>query len=111
MNTKHDDLVKRVEKEFLENDFLVETEVPLPFGKGAVDVFAYNNELKIYIEVKSSPQSIDSKKVQSQLRKYRKFFGKENVYCLISPDAKNNPKICSLDKRINSSLDNYFSKI
>jgi hypothetical protein len=110
-NVLHNDLVKRVGEEFSEKNFLVETEVELPFGQGAVDIYAHNDEIKIYIEVKSSPQSIDSKKVQKQLQKYKKYFGKENLYCLISPDSRDNPRICSLDRRINCSLDTYLSKI
>jgi hypothetical protein len=111
MNTPHTNLVEKVSEEFLKKDFLVETEVELPLGKGAVDIYVHNDDIKIYIEIKSSPQSIDSKKVQSQLQKYKQFFGKENLYCLISPDSRNNPRICSLDRRINCSLETYLSKI
>ena len=108
---KHDELVEIIKKELSLKNFAVAIELELPRGKGAVDIFASREELNIYIEVKSSPQSIDSKKVKSQLRKYRDFFGKENIYCLISPDSRGNPVIRSLDKRINCSLRNYLSKI
>ncbi len=109
METKHSILVEKILKEFSEKDFVVETEVKLPNGKGAVDIVAKKDDLKIYVEAKSSPQSINSKKVQKQLGRYMEFFGRENVYCLISPNSIGNPKICSLDGKINCSLRTYLN--
>lgn len=107
----HDMFLREVEEQFLLNNFLTEKEVELPLGKGAVDIFAWNNYCKFYLEVKSSPKSINSKKLHKQLVKYKEHFGNENIYCLISPDAKGNPRICSLDGDINCSLEDCFSKI
>lgn len=107
----HDAFLKEVEAQFLLNNFLTEKEVKLPFGKGAVDIFAWNNYYKFYLEVKSEPQSINAKKVQKQLTKYKRHFGDEHIYCLVSPDAEDNPRICFLDRTINCSLEDCFSKI
>ena len=104
----HDMLLRKVEEEFILNNFLVEKEVKLPFGKGALDILAYDDISKFYIEIKSSPQSINSKKVQRQFNKYRNYFGDENIYFLISPSAKGEPRICSLDGTINCLLENFF---
>ncbi|VVB82579.1 Uncharacterised protein [uncultured archaeon] len=109
METKHTDLVNLVVEEFLKNKFVVETEKPLPFGKGAVDVFAEKGDLKIYMELKSSPASINSKKANSQLNRYKQFFGKDNLYCLVSPGFDGVPRIQSLDGKINCSLTNFYN--
>jgi len=109
--TPHDIFLRKVEEEFILNNFLVEKEVKLPFGKGALDILAYDDISKFYIEIKSSPQSINSKGVQKQFDKYRNYFGNEHTYCLISPDANGEPRICSLDRTINHPLKIYFSKI
>jgi Holliday junction resolvase len=109
MRIKHSVLVEKIMKEFYEKGFIVKTEIKLPNGKGAVDIVAEKNNLKIYIEAKSSPQSINSKKVQKQLGRYKESFGEGGVYCLISPNSARQPKICSLDKKINCSLKNYLN--
>ncbi len=109
MDKKHTDLVNVVKKEFLKRDFLVETEKFLPLGKGAVDIFAEKGDLKIYMELKSSPASLNSKKANSQINKYKNFFGNGNVYCLVSPGSDGEPRIQSLDRKINCSLKNFQS--
>jgi len=109
METKHTDLVNIVKDEFLKNKFLVELEKPLPLGKGAVDVFAQKGDLKIYMELKSSPASINSKKANSQLKRYKEVFGKDNLYCLVSPGSDGLPRIQSLDGKINCSLNDFYN--
>lgn len=109
MQQKHNSLVNLVVEEFLKNKFSVEIEKPLPFGKGAVDVFAEKGYLKIYMELKSSPASINSKKANSQLNRYKNFFGENNVYCLVSPGSNGVPRIQSLDRRINCSLKDFYN--
>ncbi len=109
--TPHDIFLKEVESEFILNNFFVEKEVQIPYGKGAVDILAWNDNYNFYLEIKSKPQSIHSKKVQKQLTRYKEYFGDEHIYCLVSPDAKGNPRICSLDSAINCSLEHCFSKI
>ncbi len=111
MKTKHESLTDRVVDEFLRNNFIVETEKRLPLGKGAVDIAVQKKDLKIYIEVKSSPDSINSRKVLSQLTRYQTFFGKEGIYCLVSPNSSNNPKIQSLDHTINGELSDFLYKL
>lgn len=106
---KHNSLMHLVTEEFAKNNFLVETEKPLPLGKGAVDVFAEKGCLKIYMELKSSPASINSKKANSQLNRYKDFFGNESTYCLVSPGSDGNPRIQSLDGKINCPLKDFYN--
>jgi len=108
MKTKHDFFVDVVIREFLKRKFLVEKELPLPNGKGSVDIFAKKENLKIYSEVKSSPTSIYSKKARNQLMKYQNCFGEENFYFLVSPNAKGDLKVSSLNE-INGSLDKLIN--
>ncbi len=97
MNKTHEFLANLVAEGFLKKGFLVEKELPLLNGKGAVDVFAKKDKLNIYFEIKSNPTSVYSKKVRNQLRKYINHFGKENLYYLASPDAQGNLKVSSLE--------------
>lgn len=110
-NQKHTQMVREITERFMINGFSVKTELPLPLGKGAVDIFAGRTGKKIYAEIKSGPQSINSKKVISQLTRYRQFFGEDGFYCLISPDALGTPRICSLDRTVNCSLNSYLGQI
>jgi hypothetical protein len=95
----HSLFVGNVRSLLLNKGFVVETEVPLDYGKGAVDLLAKNKNIKIYFEAKSNPASIHSKKVSFQLNKYKSFFGRDNFYCLVSPDSNGKPKFNFLDNR------------
>jgi len=89
----HKYFVKHAENYFIQKGYNVELEIPLSNGKGAVDIFAYNEKEKVYAEIKSSPSSLNQKKVKKQLEKYVEEFGIQNKYLLISPDSDGKIKI------------------
>lgn len=85
---KHDNLVQEIVRECNKLGIETKLETPIPNGKRAVDISDfYNNVPLFHSEVKSSPTSINKKKVQSQLNLYKNTFGNGPDYTLISPGA------------------------
>jgi hypothetical protein len=71
----HTEACRIVRNLFTSRDAAVQTEVPLPLGRGAVDVLVNRSgRLPLYIEVKSHPSSIMQGGVQKQLRRYEEHF-------------------------------------
>lgn len=102
---KHDLFVQLVHDDLKSKGFKVDFEIPLIEGKGAADALArkklFDNDefVKIYLEAKSSPASINSKGVLNQLNKYKSYFGEQFYYGLVSPNAKGDIKYVFLDDK------------
>ncbi len=106
----HNKLVKIVSNELKSRGYVVENEKLLPLGKGSVDISCKNKgKYLFHAEVKEMPASIKKKKVSKQLNLYKKYFGNEPDYILISPDAFGEVIFQDLSGKFRGSLDNYIS--
>lgn len=106
MSNNHDLLVIECVRSFRQMGFRVETEVPLPDGKGALDLLVSKGYVSMGFEVKSSPKSLSSGKVAKQFDNYRAHFGNLDLG-LISPGADSNPRVQVVDG-YTGSLQNYL---
>ncbi|MFH1802342.1 MAG: hypothetical protein ABH864_02715 [archaeon] len=84
----HEMFAKQVTRYFASHGYDVETEVPLPDGKGALDVLARSTRAAVdrlfACEVKSSPASPNCGRVGKQMGRYMAAFGNAR-YLLVSP--------------------------
>lgn len=86
---EHRDVCNRVADFFKKEGLEVRLEVPLPAGRGSVDVVALGYPNK-YIEVKSHPTSINQRGIQKQLERYQEAFPGQSYFVAFPlPDSQN----------------------
>jgi len=76
---EHDAVCIRVADFFKKQGLDVCLEVPLPLGRGAVDVAVFGVRNK-YIEVKSHPTSLNQRGLQKQFNRYQEAFPGQDYF-------------------------------